>query len=814
MTQQKVPTLDRQDQEKRTLGFAAHFNTISLIAILLAVTGIAAAHYWISIQLLTDVTEAHNESLAKMMANHIDEDMDAPHSHAAHANPGASFKQLVESTKGLRPERLREHPAIRQLHHTVERMIAHTPVYKLKLYAPSGTTLYSTSAAEIGGTSIDDQTFLQALQIGTRSTLHFNASDNASARYYDVHNYVETYVPVGDSGNPSVRPQLVFEIYYNAEHELKALRHSVAFTSIASLVILTMVYFLLSYVVRPADRIMRRQYHENRRLTRAIDQTASMVVITDAKGVIKYVNPRFTEVTGYARDEAVGQTPRILRSGKTQNSTYQQMWDTILAGDIWKGEILNRTKGGNSFWEYQTITPIRNERGKIHEFVAIKEDITERKLARERIDHLALFDSLTDLPNRAHFMDRIGEAIAFANRGHAHLAVIYLDLDDFKDVNDTLGHHAGDDILRRAADRMTATVRDMDLLARIGGDEFAVLALQIANENDAANLAERLISSVQAPFTIEESEIFIGASAGIAIYPQDGSTGDQLLRNADLALYRSKQQGRNTYHFYEAAMDTKVLQGKLLAKDLHLALEHGELELHYQPAVDLHTGEIRYIEALLRWNHPTRGIIYPDEFIGIAEHTRLIVPIGEWVMREACRQTREWQDAGLGHHAISVNLSLVQFQHANLHQEITDILRNTGLEPKRLMLEFTEGVTMSEDVDVTATFARLRDLGIGIALDDFGTGYSPLNCVRQLPIDRIKIDGSFLPKSPTDDAALSLLRAIYQLSSSLRQEVTAEGVETEGQVEMLVGLGIREIQGNHVCAACNADELATFLESR
>jgi diguanylate cyclase (GGDEF)-like protein/PAS domain S-box-containing protein len=800
------PSQASQENRNTVLTFANHFKLVGILAILVATSLIAVADYYNSINFLTTVSETHNVSLAHMMVNHIDHgtvSKKAQHSH------DDSYAIFTESASQMSADALRRHPRTMFLEETINSMTDSTPILAVKLYLPSGLTLYSPEASEIGSFHPNADNFAEAAlgSISSAITLRGDSA-HSNSRVLD-RDVVESYVPIVGHHGPA--PRFIFEMYYDVTHDMTALQSSLIFTVCAAAATLLGVFAMLAYVVRPADRIMRHQYQQNLWLTNAVEKTASMVLITDTDGKIKYVNQRFCKVTGYAKEDAIGATPAILRSDETPTETYRQLWATLNAGEIWKGEILNRKRDGSTYWEYQTITPIRDADGEIYEFIAIKEDITENKSARARIDHLAMFDSLTELPNRTHFMDRLAEGIAHAKRSQRQLGVIFVDLDDFKDVNDTLGHHAGDVILREAARRMATTVREIDIIARIGGDEFAILANQLDHEGDAASVAERLIASVQPVFSVDSTEVFIGASVGIAIFPCNGDNGEQLLRNADLALYRSKEQGRNTYHFYEAEMDTKVLQSKLLAKDLHKALAKEELELFYQPLVEMNGGKLIAFEALLRWHHPVTGLIEPKAFIPIAENTRLIVPIGEWVLFEACRENCRLRQRGIADVPMAVNLSPIQFQHTDLPELVQRVLTETGLPADRLVLEITESVAMSDAQAIELTLQQLRQLGVHISLDDFGTGFSSLSHLSRLPIDKIKIDRSFLPEKLDNAQALAVIEAIYQLSTSLNKEVVIEGVENADQVAYLIQRGFNAAQGFYYARPVPASEIAALI---
>ncbi|MGY8663220.1 EAL domain-containing protein [Bradyrhizobium sp. UFLA05-109] len=420
-------------------------------------------------------------------------------------------------------------------------------------------------------------------------------------------------------------------------------------------------------------------------------------------------------------------------------------------------------------------------------WVATHEDITEQRRAELRIAHMAHHDALTDLANRALLNQRLEQAFASKQT----FAVHHIDLDKFKSVNDTLGHHAGDALLKGVSERLRRLVRPSDTIARMGGDEFVVLQTPIGEASEAGTLAQRIIGQMSAPFEIDAQQTIAGASIGIAIAPADGATPEQLLRNADLALYRAKSDGRGTYRYFEPAMDEQVQSRRALERDLRKALASGEFELHYQPLVKSHSGAISGFEALIRWQHPQRGLIPPGSFIPLAEEIGLIVPIGEWVIRQACMTASRWPK----HLHVAVNISAVQFRFAGLAEVIVGALAAAGLDASRLEIEITESVLLQDKEGTLATLHRLRELGIRIAMDDFGTGYSSLTYLQCFPFDKIKIDRSFVRDIATDAGSLNIVRAIAALASGLGMTATAEGVETREQLDRIAAEGCTEMQG-------------------
>jgi diguanylate cyclase (GGDEF)-like protein/PAS domain S-box-containing protein len=509
------------------------------------------------------------------------------------------------------------------------------------------------------------------------------------------------------------------------------------------------------------------------------------VMISDPRSNIINVNKAFTLVTGYSHDEVIGKSASLLNSGRQDATFYRTMWQALTETGHWQGEIWNRRKNGEIYLEWLSITAVKNNHNHTTHYVAIFSDITTIKANEERLHRLAYYDALTELPNRILFNDRLNQAIARASRNNQMVAVMLLDLDRFKIINDTLGHLAGDTLLTDVARRIGNCMRESDTVARLGGDEFIVVLPDLDNINHATLVAQKIIDILSHPFTLENQEVFITASIGISFYPSSGDNAEMLVKTADIAMYHAKEQGRNNYQFYRSSASDETSALFALEHSLRRALERNELSLHYQPQIDIETNAITGMEALLRWQHPERGMIPPLEFIPLAEETGLIIPIGEWVLRSACAQNKEWQDAGLPPVRIAVNLSVRQLKQKNLVARIEEILAETGLDPQWLELELTESMIMNNSENSIQQLTEIKALGIELAIDDFGTGYSSLSYLKRFPIDRVKIDQSFVQGvcCDPDDAAIS--QAIIALATILKLKVTAEGVETQDQLSFL-----------------------------
>lgn len=545
---------------------------------------------------------------------------------------------------------------------------------------------------------------------------------------------------------------------------------------------------------------------------KVFEQSTEGIVICDAENNIVSVNRAFCEISEYSREELRGQNPRLLKSGRHDAAFYRNVWAQILNRGYWEGEIWNRRKSGEVFPCWLSITALRGDGQEVTHYIGVSRDISQHKQAEEQIRHLAHYDVLTGLPNRYLLNDRIEQAVSQAHREGHSLGLMFLDLDRFKNVNDSLGHQVGDRMLMEVARRLKGLVREEDTVSRLGGDEFIILLLGVDAEG-AAHVASKIIRSMAEPFMIGGNELTITPSIGIAMYPEDGQGIESLLQCADSAMYRAKDSGRNTYRFFTAEMHSQIRRTLQLENALRRALERQELTLHYQPQLDIASGEIIGVEALLRWRHPEFGLVSPADFIPIAEDSGLILPIGEWVLRTAVRQNRAWQDAGLGHFAMAVNLSAVQFRQASLAQLVGQILKEGGLAPEWLELELTESITMEDPDLAIGILGGLHRQGVRLSIDDFGTGYSSLSYLKRFRINKLKIDQSFVQDITSDPDDEAIVDAVISLASSLQLRTIAEGVETEEQLEFLRSKGCDEIQGYYFSKPLPSSELEALLRT-
>lgn len=534
------------------------------------------------------------------------------------------------------------------------------------------------------------------------------------------------------------------------------------------------------------DVTERKKIEQSLTLSRLVIENANeAIVITDLEGNIVEVNEAYERIVGFTREEVVGRNPRVTKSGRHDAAFYKKMWHDIKTKGVWEGEIWDRRKNGEIFPKWLSITTVFDESGVATHYVAIFSDITSKKQTEEQLEKLAYYDPLTDLPNRMSFHEQLGKDITLAKRGGKKLALFFLDLDRFKNVNDTLGHNAGDELLVKVGQRLKSTVRQSDTVSRLGGDEFTVILGGVEDASQVGGLAQKVVDAIAEPFDLFGNEVHIGTSVGVSVFPDDSSDKNVLIKNADLAMYQAKESGRNNFHFYSREMQERLNQRVHLEESIRQAIDNQEFTLFYQPKVEIASGEVIAMEALVRWLKPDGSMVSPAEFIPVAEETGLIVPLGKWILSEACRQTAEWnQRYGLTL-KVAVNLSARQFQDEDVVSMVDAVSHEMGLEHRFLELEITESMVMGNVDESIVTMDRLRELGVSLAIDDFGTGYSSLNYLKRFPIDTLKIDQSFIRELEVNSDDASIVRAIISMAHSLDLTVVAEGVETVEQLDFL-----------------------------
>lgn len=543
----------------------------------------------------------------------------------------------------------------------------------------------------------------------------------------------------------------------------------------------------------------RRAEKDLRMAATVFEHSTAAILVTDPAGYIVQVNKAFSRVSGYSAGQVLDQLPGMLTADRQQATHMQYILGQLNQRGSWEGEVWLKRKGGENFPAWVGITAVHDEEGDLVSYVCFFSDISERKASEQRIHRLAYYDALTHLPNRTLFQDRLHSALQHAERHNEWVVLMFLDLDRFKPINDSLGHAAGDRMLKDVAVRLSACVDGDDTVARMGGDEFTLLLQPRATREGALNraihVAEQILSSLARPFVLEGREFFVTASIGIALAPQDGNELSQLMKNADTAMYHAKERGKNNFQFYQADMNASALERLELESDLRHAQEQRQFVLHYQPQFSGDGRRLTGVEALLRWNHPTRGLVPPDEFIPVLEELGLVVQVGEWVLEEACRQLKAWHEEKIRIPKVSVNLSARQFGEGDLTARIATILERTGVAPACLEVELTESILMRDVSSAMQTLNELKRLGLCIAVDDFGTGYSSLNYLKQFPIDVLKIDRSFVDGLPDGEQDAQIARAIIAMAHSLNMMVIAEGVESHAQLEFLREHGCDEVQG-------------------
>ncbi len=558
---------------------------------------------------------------------------------------------------------------------------------------------------------------------------------------------------------------------------------------------------------------------ENLRLAATAFETNEAIFITDKNAKIQRVNKAFSHITGYSAHEAIGKTPSLLQSGRQDKTYFKNMWQSLLTTGQWKGELWNKRKNGETYAQWQSISAVYDQDKKITHYIAMFQDISERKQADARIRQMAYYDNLTALANRTLLLEQLDRELSFGSRHRIYGAILFLDLDRFKNINDSLGHSAGDALLREVAARLKNITRNEDTVSRLGGDEFVILLPQLGKDTstatqDAEQIAEKIRAILSEPYILSGHNYHVTPSIGIALFPEnEPCTTDDILKHADSAMYRAKAAGRNTIQFYHPAMQAAVDERLRIEKDLRIAIKRQDLLLHYQPQLN-QEGALIGVEALLRWQHPLKGVISPNEFISIAEDTGQILCIGEWVLETASVQIKKWIDLGLfpPNATLSVNVSPKQFHQDNFIDIVKNILTNVAIDPSIIKLEITESLVMGEIEDTIEKMHSLKRYGVDFSVDDFGTGYSSLAYLKTLPLSQLKIDKSFVQDITHDPNDATIVETIIIMAEALGLDVIAEGVETQAELKFLAEKGCTKYQGHYFSPALGADELVQFIQ--
>lgn len=669
-------------------------------------------------------------------------------------------------------------------------------------YDPSHDGAGTIVARHAKGAGPDDSVGSTAMSAEFRSLL---LSGQASASYHarsGLDHVLRTFYYRWVPGHP-----LIVVVGMADEDFLSGWRHE------AIILIGLLISFALLTVTSAwaLDRWWRRREAETALAAGVFHTTQEGIMITDAKGRIVSANPAFSQITGYSAEEAVGNDPRLFASKRHDRAFFTDMWRQLLDFGRWQGEIWNRRKNGEIYLSMLNITALRSESGEVQKFVAVFSDVTELRHKDDQLKRMAYQDSLTGLPNRLLLADRLSQSIELAKRSGTKVALLFIDLDNFKVVNDSLGHNVGDTLLGLVAERLQSSLRRSDTIARTGGDEFVVICPDVNDAGEVAEVAEKLIHRLAEPFWLDHTPMRIGASIGVALFPGDGEDLTTLMRAADTAMYRAKAEGRNNFRFFDASMMSAAVERLQMESALRRALSDGEFELYYQPKIDLRTGRALGSEALIRWNRKDCGLVTPMAFIPVAEEIGLICEIGDWVLMEACRQLLEWKRLGLPPLSVAVNVSARQFSQKTFVDRIEALLAEHGLDPSLLEIELTESTVMAQPDRAVDQLLRLRAIGVNVAVDDFGTGYSSLSYLKRLPLKTIKIDRSFVHGVDNDVDNRAIVRAILGLAESLGMSVVAEGVETEGEEAHLKAAGCGIAQGYRYAKPLPAGNFALWL---
>lgn len=560
------------------------------------------------------------------------------------------------------------------------------------------------------------------------------------------------------------------------------------------------------------EKRLRQIEEETQKLRMFVEQTSDWVIITNRDGNIEYVNNAAEAISGYKKEELIGKNPKLFKSEMHDSGFYKRMWEVLFSGNPFVDIFINRNKKGELFYIHQTIRPLKDKNGNITHFVATGKDVTQLKAMEEKLNYLAYNDILTGIPNRNSFVERLNREIARSEYKEKLFAVAVINIDRFKYINDTFGPAFGDHILKIAAERISGALRKGDLIARLGGDEFGIVFVDIRRSEDTAHIFEKIRKDFSQPIRFKEEEIMVELSAGVSFYPTDGKSADELIKNANIGLTKAKKLGGNVIQFYTLEMNKRVSELAQMERLLFRAMKENEFQVHYQPYLDINTKKTVGMEALIRWNNKDLGSVPPSRFIPVLEETKMIMDVGAWVLKESCRQVKEWVDKGYKAVPVSVNLSLVQFKQKDLAEMITETLKECSIEPNLITLEITESALMQDTEFTRHVLNKLKGAGFSISIDDFGTGYSSLSHLKKLPVDNLKIDISFIREIAHDPDTASIVTAIIGMAHTMNLKTIAEGVETEEQWKILRLLRCDLAQGFYFSKPVPAGEVEKFLK--
>ena len=780
-----------------------YFSIVSLIAIAASAVTLSSYYRHTTIEQLIELEERSYLSLTQTIANTI----------------WPRYHDFLKKAELLPRAQLVKHPLSETLRSDVAEMVQGLPILKIKIFDTKGKTLFSTDSTQTGKVKPTNYPGSKVALTGKviskiSDREKFHKIDGSDA--YDL-KVLSSYLPI--KRGPGNKVVGVIEIYTDITDTLSEIEDKQFKVIGIVLVILGLLYLVLYIFIAKANKILIRQHKELKQATevssrfgRLLDCSSNEIYIFNADNFyFIHVNKGGCDNLGYSIEELYEMKAWDLNPGISQNEFLSYLEPLCKQGHKQLNfEAIYKRKDGSTYPVEVRLQLSSLEAPPV--YVAMVLDISERKKAEDQLNYLAYYDNLTGLPNRRLFIDRLQQAMKEANRNEQLVAVLFVDLDRFKKINDSMGHETGDILLKEAAHRLRNCVRASDTVARLGGDEFTLVLSSMEHANDAINVAEQILENFSRPFHIKSLDLFISASIGITLYPLDDNSADDLLRDADTAMYHAKENGRNNFQFYNNEMTARVGERLKLERELREALVRNEFILFYQPQVDTENGTVVGMEALIRWQHPHQGLIAPDHFIRVAEETGLIIPIGKWVLQEACKQTQILHTSGLPPIHVSVNLSARQLEDPGLVQMVDQILKETGLEPALLDLEITEGMLMSDMNLVIQTLEELSALGVTISVDDFGTGHSSLAYIKRFPISTLKIDRSFIRDIPENKDDVSITIAIINMAHALGLKTVAEGVETKEQLDFLKQYKCNLIQGYYFSKPIAFNEIVKLFQ--